>query len=198
METKKIILSVLFSILAFSCIGQEVGRCGLTEAEKQLIPYEMGQVISFIDNEGQAFEATVISNDLTWYKEKEDGYSDDYVSFEIKSVILKSDLNNLKIKFRIAKSDCLYGENNSLLIVSINDDWSVFLNADPDGNFLTDNLVSFHKSIEIDNKIYYDVAEKKYSWTDSDGNEQYQFFYNKTYGILQINIDGENFLTINK
>ena len=198
MKTKKIILLALIAVFASSCKGEEIRRCGLTEAEKQLIPYELKQVVSFINSEGRDIDLTVISSETKWDKEKEDGISDDYVSFEIKSVILKSDPNNLKIELRIANSDCLYGENNSLLWITINDNWSVFLNSDTEGNFLIDNFVSFHKSIEINNKVYYDVAEKKYNWTTFDGvNGQYQFFYNKTYGILQVNRDGKNFLTLN-
>ena len=52
----------------------------------------------------------------------------------------------------------------------------------------------FYKSLEINGKVYFDVVELK------DGFTNYwfkQLFYNKTYGILQINRDDKNSLTIN-
>jgi len=64
--------------------------------------------------------------------------------------------------------------------------------------YLTEN----YKSLEINGKVYYEVVEQKYNSTVYDGRGGqskvfFQLFYNKTYGILQINRDGENFLTIN-
>lgn len=47
MKTKKIILLALFAVSAFTnCKGEEYCRSELTETQKQLIPYEMGQTVS--------------------------------------------------------------------------------------------------------------------------------------------------------
>ena len=65
MKTKKIFFPIISVVLASSC-SEEIGHCDLTEAQMQIIPYEMGQVISFIDNVGHTVDLTVIQNELGW------------------------------------------------------------------------------------------------------------------------------------
>ena len=70
------------------------------------------------------------------------------------------------------------------------------------GNFLTvDNVITVHNSIEINSKVYYDVVESKFIPNRQIIGEpgiSMQLYYNKTYGILQIIREGENFLTISQ
>ena len=190
MRAINLIILALLAALASSCKGKEIGRCGLTEAEKQLIPYELKQVVSFIDGEGQTIELTVISNETKWNKEKEDGFGDDYVSFEIKSVILRSEPNNLEIKLENIYPEVCNSKYYTLYIrIRINDGWGFTLKSNSEGIFQH----TAYSSLEINGKVYHDVVELKV-----DANYPYrQLYYSKTYGILQINRDGENFLTLN-
>ena len=206
---------VIFAIFAFSscCRGEELGRYEVTEAHKQLIPYKDGQVVSFIDGEGHTVDLTVIGSESSWYRHDVDGGNmcSDYIMFKVEGVHLESETNNIRIGLAIGVYDYFYRNYNGLLEVTIRPDnvvtiWQQFrLFSDAEGNFLTDSplyLTENYKSLEINGKVYYEVVEQKYNSTVYDGRGGqskvfFQLFYNKTYGILQINRDGENFLTIN-
>ena len=72
------------------------------------------------------------------------------------------------------------------------------IHYDNEGKFLEYGTFT-HDSKEINGKVYYDVVECNTS-NDVNGKPTIptQLFYNKTCGILQINRDGENFLTLNQ
>jgi hypothetical protein len=210
MQTRILIPVILLIFFAFSC-DKEIGRCDLTESQKQLIPYEKDQIISFIDDKGQSFDATVIKSELVWNQTGEGGaFHEEYITYRRKSVFLESQAKNLDIFVQVfANTTCLSGYGDCSLKIDITDQksyskptWVFYLEADTEGVFETDGIsVLFYESIEINNKVFHDVIEKKYSTEVLDGRggkyrQVPQLFYNKTYGILQINIDDENLLTI--
>jgi len=190
-RTVSLILLALLAIFAFSSCkgGEEICRSELSEGKKQSIPYEKGQVISFINAKGQVIDFTVTESKMEWKQIPEDGLTDDYSSIQIKSATLKSIPSDLEISLKVNADGCLQ-DGYSLLNIEINNDWGISLISDAEGNLWTDSKTSFHKNIEINGKVYYDVFEQK-TYTSV------QLFYNKTYGILQINRYGENFLTLN-
>ena len=189
----EIILLALIAILAFSCGKKEI-RCVLP---KGLIPYELGQIISFTDNEGETIDLTVTENKTKWVRQDLDsgGMIDLYYSWsEVKTVILKSEANNLEIKL---ENGYAYGEGDAsckdasvYINFYINDSWKFEyrLKYDCEGNFRNNDNIFLHENLEINGKVYYDVIELK---------EYYFLLYNQAYGILQISIDGAHFLTIN-
>ncbi len=183
MKTKILISLMLLTFAASSCAEcRNIKSYKLTEAEKQMIPYELGQTVNFINSMGQPFVLTVGRNTIyTWQ-------NDECWSFEIQSVHLMSELGDAEIRLTIS------GEYNQISIYIFG--FGYGLGYDEDGTFKTytpfpDAEQFFHESIEINGKVFYDVVEQNNS---SNGT---QLFYNKTYGILQVNKDGENFLTIN-
>ena len=201
MKTKILTALILLAVLNTAC-SRELGRCGLTEEQKKVIPYEKGQIISFIDGADQAVDLTVTEIKTEWYKETEGSFRDDYVSLGIKTAMLKSESNKLEIYLRLVANGCSYGNDYCSLEIRVtptpNQGYFKFT-SDAEGIFLTFGSPSFHDSIEINNKVYYDVAESKFYSTSHNVNVPeipMQLFYNKTCGILQINRDGENFLTI--
>ena len=203
MRTVNLILLALLAIFAFSsCKGEEICRSELSEEKKQSIPYEKGQVISFINAKRQVIDVTVTESKMKWWQEKEDGFTNDYSSTQIKSVTLKSIPSNIEISLEINADGCLsggpYGDYSSLNI-SIENKLGFVLMSDTEGNLWTNSNTSFYKSIEINGKVYFDVVEQKIDAAVHYGEyfPSKQLFYNKTYGILQINRDGKNFLTIN-
>ena len=192
MKAKILIVLILPAILA-SC-DDKISRCNLTEAQKQLIPYEKEQVISFIDSAGLTVDLTVTESQVWWTSKERFGgaFYDSYITNEAKSVILESESNNLEVRLTICNSGYSECSNYSSLSISIdtnsiNSSW-FRLNFDTEGNFSTDSYSSIHDSLEINGKVYYNVVEI------NKGSEQ--LFYNKTYGILQVRKDGENFLTL--
>ena len=196
----EIILLALVSVFAFSsCKGEEICRSELSEGRKQLIPYEKGQVISFIDIKEQVIDLTVTESKMEWWQIKKDGFTDDYSSTQVKSVTLKSISGNIEISLEINADGCFSDGGYSMLDISINNNWGIVLLSDTEGNLWTDSNTSFHKSIEINGNVYYDVFEQKIDAAVHYGEyfPSKQLFYNKTYGILQINRDGKNFLTLN-
>ena len=206
MKTKKIILLALIAILAASSKGEEIEYFDLTEAQKQLIPYENGQVISFIDGVGEAIDVTVIRSELLWLKFEED---DTYVMYRRKLATLKSELDNFEIDLFIdAEYEYLSENYFDWFCIDIKPDtidrWCYFFYSDKEENLPDDHpfyIVETHNNLEINGKVYYDVVEQKYTGTfaDEEGGQfevAFHLFYNKTYGILQVDRDGRNFLTI--
>jgi len=209
METKKIILLALVAVLATSCKSEEeVGRYDLTEAQQQLVPYEKGQVVRFIDGAGKIVNFTVIKGELQWLRdsERDDKYDNKYIMYRRKFATLKSEIDNFQIGVYI-NSNNIGSDYFACFGVQIrpntNISWYYELYADSEGNPKTSTYnytsTSFHKSLEINGKVYYDVIEQKreeYLNTNLNPRVPIQLFYNKTYGILQVNKGGQNVLTI--
>ena len=202
MKTKKIILLVLFAVLATSCGGKEIMRCDFTEAEKQLIPYKKGQVYSFIDGAGQTINVPVIRTETRW-PESRDETEHDYYTFRSDIIELNSEQDNLNIHFRFDANDCFLGRGYNEIVFSVVhlDKTCVFtLRSNAEGILVGDTYkrieinTSFRESVEINGKVYYDVIEQNFV---TNAGVSSQLFYNKTYGILRVSRDGETFLTIN-
>jgi len=202
MKTKILIILALLTVLT-SC-DKKIGRCDLTEAQKQVIPYELGQTVSFIDDAGKTVDFTVTENELRWCQFTIDGrLGDSYVEYREKHAVLKSESNNLVIDLRIAaigglsekKNEVLTGYVNSWFWITINSYGRFQLIVDPEGVFSNagSSPLYFHDSFEINEKVYFDVIEKN---TYDDTNAPLQIFYNKTYGILQVKKEGENILML--
>lgn len=200
MKAKILIILILPVVLA-SCT-EEIRRCDLTKAQKQLIPYEKGLVISFIDSVGLTVDLTVTESQVSWTpKERYGGFIDVYVTKEVKLVILKSESNDLEVRLTICNSGGSECSNYSSLSIDINKGWEFSLKSNTKGGIQPDRSVSFYESIKINDKVYYDVVEQKcdYNFFDNAGGQYQipmQLFYNKTYGILQFKKEGENILTL--
>jgi len=204
MKTKNIILLILAAILAASSKGEEVESFDVTKMQKQLIPYENEQIIRYIDSAGQAVDITIIKSEQTWIRGdfEED---DEYVIRRRKSTTLKSELENFEIDlFFYPKYDHLTENYSGWFCIDIKlnttDWWCHFFYSDEDGNLTSDYpyyIIETHKSLEINGKVYCDVVEQRYTGLAYDDRVVDSYlFYNKTYGILQIDRDGKNILTI--
>jgi len=187
---------ILISLILLTFSASSCGECRdikphkLTEVDKLMIPYKLGQTINFINSMGQPIVLTVIK-DTTILWEEEDNCS----LYEALSVNLQSELGDLFIGLSIGGEYRCYGTFNSpynCITIWIEPFIYDILYHHTEGEFVTDtaNKQFFYNSFEINGKIYYDVVEHN----NSDGM---QLFYNKTYGILHVNRDGKNFLTIN-
>jgi len=188
MKAKILIILTLLAIFTFSCNKDEY--CILTEAQKQIIPYKEGEVISFIDKAGVTVDLTVTKSQEKWIKERIDAaFGNSYYIIEQKSVILESESNNLRVCLTLESIDGHKPPNPCAFLIEINNEVRFLMISNAKGDFRkTDNSITLHERMKINNTVYYDVVEKN--------ENSMQLFYNKAYGILQINNANENFLTL--
>ena len=190
MKTKRVILLALLAVLASSCKGEEDYRLKLTEVDKQMIPYRLGQTVSFINSSGQVFDATVTEDKTDWW------VWDEGLSVDRRTVRLQSEFDNIDIELWVNGCD-RYVDSINFVRILVRDFSQFRLYYDSkEGGFLEqtpyeEEYFYFYDSLEINNKVYYDVVE------DKAFNGATQIFYNKTYGILQVAKNEEIFLTRN-
>lgn len=182
MKTKILITLALPIIFASSCcilVGDSYYE--LTEAEKQLIPYELGQIISFINSEGKTFDAEITYFKIYQQETDNSGFCTSYEYIDYKMVRLTSESTDFEIALSVN------GQDHRISIGMISPlRFVLYSMYNKNGKF--DDQYT-HDSLEINNRVYYDVLEQN--------KADIQVLYNKTYGILQINKDGDNFIRIN-
>jgi hypothetical protein len=200
MKTKILgfIVLILITVFAFSC--HKFKHYELTEVDYQMIPYKLGQTISFIDSLGQTFTLKV-TKDATSLEV----IDYDYVSIDRWSVNLEPEFGNFWITLFIEGNWKSY-YNRIFITTSIFNNYTFSLSYDNEGQFVADSISGLYKkyyydSLEINDKVYYDVGEyiicKRVS--SPDKNESHlpvRLLYNKTYGILQLADKDKVLLTI--
>jgi hypothetical protein len=150
-----------------------------------MIPYKLGQTVNFVDSLGQPFVLKV-TNDTTR------SYSDEpeWVSVDEWLVQLKYEFSNFRISLVI---DAVHSQIR--ITPSIYHNYYFNLKYDEEGKFVTDTTRSFNKqyyydSLEINNKVYYDVVEniicKAHTSHENENKIPIGLLYNKTYGVLQL------------
>ncbi len=220
----KPLLSTLLIVLAMltsscGCLRREQARIGFTQAQKQFFPpYKKSSTYSFIDLSGQIVDFKVTKE--KWWSQDDlldDAMCTDYASFEHELIELKSDSSaiiRLWIELRRYETD----ENGNfdgilrwdgscriqLCTDIIFPHWksylsSVGINIDKEGFLLTNPYTTFHESMEIDGQVYQDVVEtREMVCTDDNKKVPTQIFYNKDYGLIQLNVDNKNYLTLKR
>ena len=221
MKTIRYLIPVFFALLVSSCCrSREEGRSRFTEEQNRLIPYQKGTIVSFIDHNGEVVSFKT-SERKTWWGGSMDLFSEgcsDYIRFETGKAVLSSTYDDSKIELwmnlnadRGADGFFYDGElrwdGSCSIHIGMNliySDCTTYLDfnlqADKDGAFFTDDpSVSFFEYHEINNYGYYDVIEKNQTATNPYGGQiPVRLFYNKDYGILQIDVAEKNFLMLNR
>ena len=201
MKKQIVIILILSAILVSSCeiaVDREIGRCDLTEAQMQIIPYKMGQVVSFIDGAGRTVDLTITQNELGWnYDGMASSFHEEYLAYRTKFVALKSQTNNLEIYLHIFAGSSLSGYDNcSLRIGRKSSSGGAMLYYDTEGIFLSGiGSTLFHDSLKINDSVYYNVIEQASIYDTISKQTLTHLFYNKTHGILHIT-NGEISLTL--
>ncbi len=177
----------LLAVLVSSC-KHETLRYELTEAARQSIPYELGQVVTFIDSAHQAIDVTVTADEVYWTIPEDSELGRYSVTLESRIVRLQSEYDNLDIRMQIFAMNIINGDIYSKLSIKINSNyfWAPLCFDNVEEQFVSyGGIQYFHDSLEINNKMYYDVIE-----------DPSQLYYNRTHGILQIRKDEKSVLTI--
>jgi hypothetical protein len=202
MKGSILIVITLLIVTTFPCCTREVGRYDLTEAQKNIIPYKKGQVISFIDSTCHSVELIVTSDELGRHSSdaggEEGGAFADYVSLMSKSVELKNKTHNLDVYLYLTTVE----GGECMLRIDTPHDTFFYLRFDREGNLKINYSDSFYESLKVKDKVYYHVIEQNgyviYDRRYYDRDSSFiQLLYNKEYGILQVSIDDKNLLTLN-
>ena len=152
----------------------------LSETEKNIIPYKKGNEISGTDVQGKTVILNVIENKLDWWKTESQSWDQDH-GWHL-SEITKHQYNEVILEAKhSALGFNLYNRapEGILTITFYPYGYRQQFFYDSEGNFTTKDGQLVYDSLQIDNHTYFDVAA-------NDG-----FYYNKTYGVLQIK-DKEN------
>lgn len=209
-----VILPALAMLLySCDCSNKVKGRVGLTEAQKQLIPYKKGDIVKFTDQKGQTIDFNVTEQKTSWslYDIYEGVMCTDYIHFEEKHATLTSTFDNQYIWIWLRKETSyedingnfdgrLRWDNSCFLEIRgslpqwNNKQFVFYIKADTAGNFTRD----VRDSIKINNHIYLNVVEENSQAEVAIGQKiPLHLFYNKDYGIIQIKVNNRNYLTLN-
>lgn len=181
MKAIKLIVLAGFSLVAlYGCIDSKEWR-SLTTIEKQMIPYELGDTVRFVDEKG-VLSLLTVDRDVI-YKEQYSGGLSTEILYEVRNVRLSSERGDLSFVLDVAAWRIW---NNHIPHIYINmgkdKNFEFEIPYDSKGN------IGNYDSLEINNHTYYDVAV-----AESRG---VQLYYNKTYGILQVTQNEKNIFTL--
>ncbi|MDE5574952.1 MAG: hypothetical protein K2I87_04480 [Bacteroidales bacterium] len=180
MKAIKLIVLAGFSLVAlYGCIASKEWR-SLTTIDKQMIPYEMGDTIRFIDEKG-ALSLLTVDRDIT-YEEQYLDFSMEML-YEVRNVRLSSERGDLSFVLDVAAWR-RWNNHRPHIYIDMGKDKAKFeIYYDSKGN------IGNYDSLEINNHTYYDVAVAE-SWRGV------KLYYNKTYGILQVTQNEKNIFTL--
>jgi len=175
------VLSMTVVLFFTSC--EKIFYYKLTEVDKQMIPYYLGQKISFVDSLGQPFDLIVTKDTISWN-------GGDQEFWEQKVVELQS--KNLDFYIVIVVNEAYASGQISIFISSIHIHYGI--GYDMEGNFANfSNTTICYNNLLINNKIFYDVVRSVVFYDECDelgniigGRHKTSIYYNKTYGILQL------------
>ncbi len=170
------LLIMVFLLTACCPESIETDRFYLSEEEKNLIPYHVGQFIAFEHSNGYSFELNTVSDLLEMRKTEVSHCGENYDSFQVKEVKMESDIPEFYISATITPYDFY-----PFLMMEINRTYfEFFIHDQPDLDTLTINGFAFED-------IY--IAENHLA--DTNLIQPQKVFYNKTDGLLQIKMSNE-------
>lgn len=168
-------------LMATSC-NIALEKHPLMAYQKQLIPYKKGQKVRFTNENGDTilFTTKVITE---WV---EDVWSVTRIQTECRKVNLQSESGE-SISLELGEPDDYGYYNEPGLRIRVNN-IHFHLLFDCEGIFYPNTF----DSLSINNRTYYKVVLQEI------GDASTQLYYNKTYGILQVNQNGKSLLTLQK
>ena len=159
MKSKKLIIFSLLSVFLISCWEKNIKTYYLSDIDNQMIPYKLGDTVSFIDSLGNSFVMKV-TQDIIRLSEMD---REDTDRKESRYVTLSTESDKIKFSFEI---DANCGSNYNYIHITIHPiiRSSIFgPRYNKEGQFFTDTVYNkkqyFHNSIEINNKTYNDVVD---------------------------------------
>ncbi len=193
---------VLLSAFPTCCndIPVETGKVPLSESEIGLIPYSLGQTITFQHSNGFGFDFLVTKDEYEW---NPDNYCDEccggeYTSYQRRTVSLNSEYPGFNISLSINSFQYTDTEEKSI-DVRINR-YSTYLKYDNTSKLICGNVVC-HDEISINNTIYHNVMESTlenvYGTNSSIDLYPQKIFYNTDFGIIQVKMSNNETYSLN-
>ena len=180
----KYLIIFVFFIFSSCCKESiEVNRYNLSDEEKMFIPYLNNQTIPFYHSNSFDFNVKVTNLDTEFLRTKTEHCGENYVSYEIKTAQLQSEIPELNISISITSKVF-----NPIISININNS---FLQKD-----ITDG--PDFDTLSIDNMNYLDVYQIENNISDTTIIYPEKVFYNRTYGIIQIIMTNHDKFTIRK
>lgn len=170
-------------ILISSCCkeGVETDRFLLTDFEKNFIPYQLDDSVSFVHSNGHHFSMSVNKVEIKLEKTETEHCGEDYVSYETKHVGLYSGVPQFYIDFKVSPKNF-----EPMMSVTINRQ-----------NFLIDiTALPELDSIVVDGQIYTSVYQSIANVPDTTVVTPKELLYNQTNGILQIKMTNHETYTV--
>lgn len=213
MRTAHWIILIVSAVLFSSCCSpKEVARLRFTKAQEKLFPpYRQDGIYSFSDQQGNTVDLLVTKRNKWWTQE--DAWDDsfcpaDYIRYESETIELSADSSNLSIQFQMSfyvswandpsltwdDDYCLLNIGMNIAYSTWNEYMSVGFKISDKGAYIVESS-SFHETIEINSYIYKDVVEMTQTIKN---NVPVVLFYNKDYGIIQITVNNENYLSLKR
>ena len=224
MKTIRYLIPVFFTLLVSSCcLPSKTFRVAFTKAQEQWFPpYKQDSIVSFIDREGKIIDFKVAERSKYWQEleTSESTMCTDYARIGKEDIRLESLSNayddiSIPIYINTYEWDpkgnyLLYWDGSCSIDINIGTvravrNMTIQLEIDKDGvvsprHFpkpLETNDLIYHETIEINNHVYHEVIEIDKTVENPFGRHIHvQIFYNKDYGILQIMIDDNNYLSL--
>ena len=182
---RNLIVILSFLLLSACCIdGVEKSKYLLNADERAAIPYTADQAIRFKHTNGFEFDLAVINlqTELETIETKHCG--DDYVTYEIYKVELRSNIPELYISLTLFPEII-----DRFMTVSLNRNsgFALDIRSQPDMDTLT-----------IDGNEFYNVYQADSFLSDSLTIRPKHILYNKEVGIIQITMTDNETFTINE
>lgn len=180
---------ILFAILAISVSScYKIDRYHLNAVSKQMIPYQLGNKVFFINEEGDSV-ALMVANVKDKWDIEDEAFSE--VRVQYRHVELVSENDKYQFIFQTYAESPNY--LNRLFRIYLEKPYNFDLQTsyDAKGNVLSRVVLD---SLSMDDKIYYDVAEFNKTYGNGTVQHTMQCRYNKEYGLLQLKIDGKTHL----
>ena len=195
---------IMIVFLAWSCCDDpvEIARFELTESEKSLIPYNLGENHSFIHTNNFEFDFKVIENKLEWHEHHDfcEWFccGKEYFSYQTKKVILKSDYPIMEIAMILGGND--WGDYYpGTLNFTLNNGYSTAFAYNNFG-FICDSIskTEHFDSLLVGNLYYHNVYKKHFEFwegTDTSALAPSYLLFNEI-GLLQIYFNNDESFTI--
>jgi hypothetical protein len=180
-------ISLIYMIVLSLMIGccpksVETDRFFLSDTVINTIPYESGNQVGFVHSTGFEFDLLVVKDITEFRRTESDHCGDNYIAYQIREVILQSDIPGLNIVMTVYPAEINYPSFE----IQINRTYFHLLTRDnPDFEIL-----------EIEQQTYNDVFVMEDLFADKNIITPERIYYNKNSGIIQIQMTNNETYTL--
>lgn len=185
---RKIRILIPVITLVFICLSckpsYKEDYCHVTSLDREMIPYQMGDTVRFINGQGELVTLVAVE-ETRWWEHYEHLYE------EYLRVRLRSDTGNYVLFLIVQGWNQGQYHMRELSFGMTGAGGDVLYNSD--GNFVSWGYSTAYDSVLIGDHVYYNVVR---GFNDYILGGPYQSYYSKTHGVLQMITDGKTMFTL--